>query len=55
MIEDKLSYAERLRLECLNQAVQRNVMKPVSNDEIIATAQAFEGYVKDQPNEDPEA
>jgi hypothetical protein len=46
MIEDKLTKEERLRLECLNQAVQRNVMKPASNDEILETAKEFEKYIR---------
>lgn len=48
MIEDKLSHAERLRLECLAQAVQHSQV-PGSADayEIVSRARIFESFVRD--------
>lgn len=45
MIEDKLDHDERLRLECLAQAIARNA--PRSNDRsvVVRDAKAFEQYV----------
>ena len=48
MIEDKLSRDERLRLECLAQAIAKHQMKPpVTAGVIIRDAQQFEVYVRD--------
>ncbi len=43
MIEDKLLPLERLRLECLNQAVSTRIC--TSGHEVLATAKLFEEYV----------
>lgn len=47
MIEDKLPPEQRLRLECLNQAVSKANMSKLetSTNSIIDTARKFEGYV----------
>jgi hypothetical protein len=46
MIEDKLSPDERLRLECLNQAI--NCRRPTESAEgTIQRASEFEKYVRE--------
>lgn len=44
-MEDKLEHNERLRLECLAQAIAMG-RHTASRDEIINTAADFEEYVK---------
>lgn len=46
MIEDTLTRNERIRLEALNQAVQRYAMRPASNDEVLKTAQKYETWIR---------
>lgn len=51
MIEDKLTHDERLRLECLSQAVAKHASfgggtKP-SDEAIISTARSFEKFMKE--------
>lgn len=48
MVEDKLTHDERLRLECLAQAVALHAMgnKP-SADVLIKYAEDFEAWVKE--------
>lgn len=47
MIEDKLDQAQRIRLECINQAANYAARTGVSNAEtIINDAREFEKYVK---------
>lgn len=46
MIEDKLTHDERLRLECLAQAVAKNAMKNTSDEQIVETAARYEAFVK---------
>lgn len=46
MPEDKLTHDERLRLECLAQAVGLHAIGPKPSPEVIVTeAKAFEKYV----------
>lgn len=47
MIEDKLTRDERIRLEALAQANQRYTMRPASTDEILATSQAYEDWIRE--------
>lgn len=46
MIEDKLTHDERLRLECIAQAIAKNTVmqKPIAT--LITEAREIEGYVK---------
>ena len=48
MIEDKLDHDERLRLECLAQAINSTHMNPLSvpAEKIIERAKQFEEFVK---------
>lgn len=46
MIEDRLDRDERIRLECLNQAVTSTTMRPASAEQIIDKAKRFENYVR---------
>lgn len=49
MQEDKLTHGERLRLECLAQAVALYSMRPSpSIDIIIKSAKEFEGFLKSE-------
>lgn len=48
MQEDKLTHSERVRLECLNQAIQSSgahVGRSNSTESIIKRAQDFEDFV----------
>lgn len=45
MIEDKLNRFERIRLECLAQAIAKTMGRGASSEVIIREAQAFEKYV----------
>lgn len=57
MNEDKLTPAQRIRLEALNQAVAASTLKqaPSSVDEIMVIAKRFERWiVKGQDNGDVE-
>lgn len=45
MIEDKLNHQERIRLECIAQAVAHNAMRHQSAEVIVQTAKTFEEYV----------
>lgn len=47
MIEDKLTHDERLRLECLAQAVALSAHAPEVANDIVGAAQLLEGYVAD--------
>lgn len=46
MIEDKLDHDERLRLECLAQAIARSGMSQLSDEVLLKRAKTFEDYVK---------
>lgn len=47
MIEDKLTHDERLRLECVAQAVQMNAMRGLASAEgVVDAAKTFEAYVR---------
>lgn len=46
MIEDKLSTAERIRLESLNQAIQAHAMTRPSVQTILGTAEVFRMYIE---------
>lgn len=48
MIEDKLPPEQRLRLECLNQAVSKANMTPRTNsaESILDDARKFESWIK---------
>lgn len=48
-MEDKLSKDERIRLECLAQAVQFNALggSKISVIPIILQAKEFEGYIRE--------
>lgn len=51
MIEDQLTRDERIRLECLNQAVASKTMTSSTPLDIIDTAKKFEGYIREEePN-----
>lgn len=50
MIEDKLTHDERLRLECLNQSIQRGSRMTTSPELIIQEAKEFEKYVLGEQN-----
>lgn len=45
MIEDKLNHAERVRLECVAQAVARSMGRPNSTEGILKDAAEFEKFV----------
>lgn len=45
MVEDKLSRDERLRLECVAQAVAYSQMKQVIPRDIVSAAKEFEEYI----------
>lgn len=45
MIEDKLTHGERLRLECVAQAVAAGAMRGQSAEQIVTTAARIETYV----------
>ncbi len=47
MIEDKLTREERIRLECLAQAVSSAIGKLETEDVILRKAKRFETYIKD--------
>jgi len=46
MHEDKLEHDERLRLECLAQAIQSNLGRPKSTVDTVKRAAAFEAFVR---------
>lgn len=48
MIEDKLTHDERVRLECVAQAVAMNatILGPCTSTQVIDAARQFERYVK---------
>lgn len=45
MIEDKLNHDERVRLECVAQAVQLNAVQRASVEKIVSDARVLEVYV----------
>lgn len=45
MIEDKLTHDERIRLECLAQAIGRD--RTGNTDQILALARSFEEFVRE--------
>lgn len=47
MIEDKLDHDERLRLECVAQAVASTAMSRPSAETIVETAKRFETYIRE--------
>lgn len=48
MIEDKLTHDERLRLECIAQAVQTTAARANhSAEQVLAYAMRFEAYIRD--------
>lgn len=47
MIEDQLTRDERIRLECLNQAVTRGVGRHATDDELLEQAKRFERWVRE--------
>ena len=59
MTEDLLSHDERLRLECLAQALRLEVSGHGSNDgsvsSIVDMAREFEAYIADPPEPAPQA
>lgn len=46
MIEDKLTRDERLRLECLSQAIQSMRPTPLNENQLIDRADKFERYLR---------
>lgn len=56
MMEDKLEHDERLRLECIAQAVQASASSlrasTVTPDRIVTIAKSFERYITDKENTD---
>lgn len=46
MIEDKLSHDERLRLECVAQAVSSSTLNGNSAEGIVYKASKFEDYIR---------
>lgn len=51
MIEDKLSHDERLRLECVAQAIAFGMRNSSSVEGVIHTAARFEKFVKEGIND----
>lgn len=51
MIEDQLTHDERLRLECLAQAVQGGRMLD-GPDDTVRSAKVYEAYVKGEQGAD---
>lgn len=51
MHEDKLEHDERLKLECIAQAVANNAMQRPSAEKIISDAKIFEKYIKGELDE----
>lgn len=47
MIEDKLTHDERLRLECVAQAIAAGAMASTPAELIVARAVVFEQYVRE--------
>lgn len=52
MIEDKLNHDERVRLECIAQAVASSASSMIgkSPQDIIEAAEVFEAFVHGEPN-----
>lgn len=46
MIEDKLTREERIRLECLNQAMQGSIGRQMSAEGVIENAKRYEHYIR---------
>ena len=55
MTEDLLSHDERLRLECVAQAVALHAMKPTpSAEHIVSMGRQFAAYIADPPEDAPQ-
>ncbi len=46
MIEDKLTREERIRLECLAQAMNGSIGRHMSPEGVIANAKRYESYIR---------
>lgn len=51
MVEDKLTHDERLRLECIAQAVASRPNAAAST--IVSSAKEFEKYIREQDDDKP--
>lgn len=49
-LEDKLTHDERVRLECIEQAIVSFSMKSCTEDTIIIRAKEFEKYILEGDN-----